>query len=246
MPIRAISFDLFDTLVDIAMDALPAYTLAGQPARGTQGLLYAALDAQTRGRWPIEEFVRLDAELRAKGLADGLEMLTLDRFAQLCAALGVADPRLPEALTALHMEQLFQRTSYLAHHRDVLLRLRERHRLAVCSNFSHTETAERVLRAAGLHELLDAIVVSADCGVRKPRAEIFRQLAASLRLEPAQILHVGDRLPADVGGASALGMRTAWLTRRVADVERSRSEYRGPAPDRVIADLAELLESADG
>jgi putative hydrolase of the HAD superfamily len=245
MPIRAVSFDLFDTLVDIAMDALPTFTVGGRPARGTSGLLYAALDAPTRQRWAIEDFVRIDSEIRTKGLAGGLELVTPRRFAELCAALGALEPQLPERLTELHMEQLFLRTTYLAHHRDVLESLRHRHRLAVCSNFSHTPTAQRVLRTAGLHDLLELVVVSADCGVRKPRPEIFREVSAGLQLDPGEILHVGDRLPADVGGAAAIGMRTAWLTRRVADVERSRAEYRGPAPEHVIADLAELMDRTD-
>jgi FMN phosphatase YigB (HAD superfamily) len=54
------------------------------------------------------------------------------------------------------------------------------------------------------------------------------------------VLHVGDSLTADVAGASARGMKTAWLTRRVPDREAALKDYDGPKPDHVIADLAEL------
>ena len=55
-----------------------------------------------------------------------------------------------------------------------------------------------------------------------------------------EVLHVGDNLDADVGGAATLGMRTAWLTRRVADPAAARSSHGGPLPDFTLADLAEL------
>jgi FMN phosphatase YigB (HAD superfamily) len=54
------------------------------------------------------------------------------------------------------------------------------------------------------------------------------------------VLHVGDQLESDVGGAAELGLRTAWITRRVADSADARARYSGPAPDHVVADLAEV------
>jgi FMN phosphatase YigB (HAD superfamily) len=51
---------------------------------------------------------------------------------------------------------------------------------------------------------------------------------------------VGDSLRADVAGAAQLGMRTAWLTRRVKDPRAALAAHEGPAPDFTIADLAEL------
>ena len=61
-----------------------------------------------------------------------------------------------------------------------------------------------------------------------------------LGLSAEQVLHVGDNLAADVAGAAAVGMRTAWLTRRIADPASALREYEGRAPDHVISDLAEL------
>jgi len=51
---------------------------------------------------------------------------------------------------------------------------------------------------------------------------------------------VGDSLRADVVGAAALGIKTAWLTRRVKDPRAALAEHTGPAPDFTIGDLAEL------
>jgi putative hydrolase of the HAD superfamily len=113
-------------------------------------------------------------------------------------------------------------------------------RLAVCSNFSHGETARFVLEQAGLLEHFDPVVISEDVGIRKPRAEIFEAVLERLGAAPAEVIHVGDSLTADVAGAATLGMRTAWLTRRVRDPEAALRDYEGPAPDHVIEDLAGL------
>ena len=51
---------------------------------------------------------------------------------------------------------------------------------------------------------------------------------------------MGDDLRADVGGAAPLGIRTAWLTRRVRDPEAKLRVYEGPPPDWTLADLGEL------
>jgi FMN phosphatase YigB (HAD superfamily) len=74
-------------------------------------------------------------------------------------------------------------------------------------------------------------------GLRKPRPEIFRRRRRAGRGGGD---HVGDDLVADVGGAAPLGIRTAWVTRRVRDPEAKLREWAGPAPDWTVSDLAEL------
>ena len=119
-------------------------------------------------------------------------------------------------------------------------KLATRARVGVCSNFSHTPTAERVLDAAGLRPHLTSVVVSESVGIRKPRPEIFEAALRELGVAPEETLHVGDNLDADVAGASALGMRTAWLTRRVRDAEAKLAAHEGPKPDHVIGRLDEI------
>ena len=54
-----------------------------------------------------------------------------------------------ETLTRTHMGAIRERVTFPAHHAALLARLRGRVRLAVCSNFSHGETARAVLDAGG-------------------------------------------------------------------------------------------------
>jgi putative hydrolase of the HAD superfamily len=67
---------------------------------------------------------------------------------------------------------------------------------------------ERDLADMGLLERLDAIVFSSEVGVRKPRPEIFYRALDELGVDPGRAVFVGDRLEADIKGASELGMTT--------------------------------------
>ena len=91
-------------------------------------------------------------------------------------------------------------------------------------------TAERV----GLTGLLDAFVVSATVGVRKPDPRIFR-LAAEACGEPTRgAWMIGDS-DADIAGAAASEMRSVWLA-------RSRDWHRKDLrPDAIAASLTEAL-----
>lgn len=82
----------------------------------------------------------------------------------------------------------------------------------------------------------DAVVTSEACRAYKPAAPIFEAALRELGVAPAEALHVGDSLEADVGGAQRLGMATAW-------VDRTREAVRpgGPTPDLVVSDLTGLL-----
>ena len=73
-------------------------------------------------------------------------------------------------------------------------------------------------------------------------ADVLCTVRLSRKLYPEA---VGDSLDADVAGAAQLGMRTAWLTRRVRDPEAALREYEGPKPDHVIVDLRELEDLLD-
>ena len=234
MPIRAVSFDLFDTLVDL--------DLSGVPLQETLGALHAAVAPYTE--LDLAGFAAAaraaDRELRQERYEAGLEIATEERFAAVLDRIGVQVPGLVETLTGVHMGVLKGRVSVPEHHAALLGRLRERGPVGLCSNFTHAPTARRILDESELSAHLDPIVISVDVGLRKPRPEIFASLLRGLGCPPEATLHVGDNLEADVAGAAALGMRTAWLTRRVPDPEAARAAYRGPAPDHVIADLDEL------
>jgi HAD superfamily hydrolase (TIGR01509 family) len=242
MALAAVSFDLFDTLVDLHMETLPRFTLNGIERRGTHAALHAAIARAA----PVsfERFANVlaevDRELRDAHAVRDRELPTLERFRELVKRLEIEAPGLPPELTRVHMDAIRAQVRPLGHHPGVLARLQARFRLGVCSNFSHAPTARRVLEEHGLAGAFHTTVFSEEVGLRKPRPEMFRALLDALELEPDAVLHVGDRLEEDVRGAAEVGIRTAWITRRCPDVAAALRAHRGPPPDHVIADLAEL------
>jgi HAD superfamily hydrolase (TIGR01509 family) len=242
MPVRAVLFDLFDTLVDLPLDRLPAIEVGGRAVPSTAGALHAAL--APRADVDLEALTatlrEIDRAWRQGAGAEGRELPTVERFARLCACLDLHDEELPELLTQVHMGMIADLAETPAHHARVLDSLRPQLRLGLCSNFSHAPTALAILERARLRERLDAIAISHEVGLRKPRREIFEAALARLGVAPREAVHVGDNLEADVEGAAAAGLRTVWLTRRVGDPEAARAAYRGPPPHWIVRDLGEI------
>ncbi len=69
----------------------------------------------------------------------------------------------------------------------------------------------RHIEALGFRERVDTILISEVEGLRKPDKELFLRAAARLHVAPAQCLFVGDNPAADILGAHAAGMMTAWF-----------------------------------
>ncbi len=240
--IRAVLFDLFDTLVDLHMDRLPEVSVGGRRTHSTYPFLHAALGEHADV--PFERFAevlaQVDAESQRTMFIEKREVPTRLRFATLAARLGIDAPGLPELLTDVHMDKVVGCVTTLAHHVPLIASMREQVRLGVCSNFTHAPAALRVIREAGLAPHLDVVVISEDVGVRKPRPEIFEEALRQLGTTAAETVHVGDNLAADVGGAAAAGMRAVWITRRVGDPHKALQGHPGPWPAGRVRDLAEL------
>ena len=242
MSVAAVIFDLFDTLVDLPMDTLPRVEIRGQQIPSTAGALHDALCR--RHDVPFERFVnalrQVDRHWRTIAYREGRELPTRDRFARVADVLELDDPELAPLLTDVHMGLLETVARFVPHHPETLAALRQRVRIGLCSNFSHTPTALSVLDRAGLQPHIDAIVVSHDVGIRKPRPEIFAATLAALAVPAEQAIHVGDNLDADVAGADGVGLRTIWITRRVPDPEGALARHKGPAPTWIVNDLSEI------
>jgi HAD superfamily hydrolase (TIGR01549 family) len=183
-----------------------------------------------------------DRELGASHLEQGLEIPTLLRFQRVADRLAIADAGLPEALTRAHMDGIASIAAAPDHHDETLGRLAARFRLGLCSNFSHAETALAILERERLLRHFSAVAISETTRFRKPRREIFEALLDELGLAPEEVVHVGDRLPDDVDGAAATGMRSVWLTRRVREPEKVLREHPGARPTWTVADLGELAD----
>ena len=240
-PYRAILFDLFDTLVRFVRERLPVVRVNGRELRSSVGRLHEVLRLSA-------PHVTLEALHGAMGESwkeaerlraiDHREVAAPERFAHLfqCLSLDPAAcaPGLITELIETHRAELAKAVEFAPHHRALLDELHARYRLAVVSNFDYTPTALGILRAAGIAELFELIVVSDAVGWRKPAPVIFRQTLEHMGLEPHETLFVGDRIDIDVAGAHAVGMDSAWVN---PDAE--------PVPPGLAPPTYELRDLAD-
>jgi REG-2-like HAD superfamily hydrolase len=97
-----------------------------------------------------------------------------------------------------------------------------------------------LLHALDLVSHFDFIAASARIGFEKPRPEIFRHALAQAGAEPAEAIHVGDHLDADVGGARKLGIGAVLIDR-----DGHYAEARVPDDVPIVRSLDELLPIVD-
>jgi phosphoserine phosphatase len=146
---------------------------------------------------------------------------------------GVSDPSLAEELGRCFGEERRLRHRAFADTRPALAELRATHRLALVTNGASCLQREK-LAGTGLSERdFDAVVISGDVGIAKPKPEVFAHALALLGVGASQTVMVGDSLERDVRGAEACGIRGIWLNR---DGRRPS----GPNGHTEIATLAEL------
>jgi FMN hydrolase / 5-amino-6-(5-phospho-D-ribitylamino)uracil phosphatase len=82
-------------------------------------------------------------------------------------------------------------------------------KLALVSNTASPQwLLQPILERQGLVDRLDAIVLSSEVGKRKPHPAIFERALQELGVDAGEALFVGDRLEADILGASRVGMTT--------------------------------------
>jgi|SRR5579864_50194 len=84
--------------------------------------------------------------------------------------------------------------------------------LGVISNGTRDQQIGKLKRAGLLHHF-SVLVFSEDFGLGKPDRSIFLEACRQADKNPAECVHIGDDLVADVGASHGLGMRSVWLDR---------------------------------
>lgn len=119
---------------------------------------------------------------------------------------------------------------------DVLTGLRERRLpLAVVSNWQRG--LGHFCYELGLSAWFGCVLASAEVGVARPDPDIFLDACRRLGVAPAEVLHIGDTPEEDYAGARAAGMQGVLLTR---DVGFERGGVR------VVQTLSGLLDLVAG
>lgn len=206
---RAVTFDLYDTLVVVA----PAARRAHQQ------------DMADRIGIPLEEFLALwDTTTRASGT--GVIGPTTDRVRhvldQIPGHAGASDDLVAELADAEH-RFLRSAVRVVDGIPGLLADLRSRGiRTWLVSNCS--ASVAHTLDASGLLPLLDGVTLSCDVGHMKPEPEIYESALTALGVAAHEAWYVADGMVDELGAATRVGMRAARVT---------WSHATGHAPDGV-------------
>ena len=225
-PVRAVLFDLHDTLVGVPADDLVARRRAA----------HEVLRSVT-GASDFAAFCAADDEARSSLYPDGnpemLDYSVAHRFGiatrQLTGREVSSDvlARMVDAYIGVWIELLVP----LPGTTEALDTLGRRYRLGLVTDFGDAPGVYRILERFGLAGRFDPVVISVEVGRAKPHPSMFARALEGLGLSPSEIVHVGDNLVCDVEGASRAGIRPILM------------DYAGRYPDfrgERIADLRGL------
>lgn len=239
---QALLFDLCDTIMPFRNDRMPLARIQGKEIRTTSPLLYECF-AQHAPPIPYEDFhshfVETTESVWILRDQSGEEISSAVRFERFLERLGVERGDQWDALHRRFLETHLSRIALCLECapavRDLLVRLKKQHRIGLVSNFDDTETVYHVLKREGVAPFFDAVIISSEIGLRKPRPEIFLAACEKIGVAPAECLFIGDSFENDVVGAKRLGMDAAWI-----NPAGLPPPIDGPRPDYILAELTDL------
>jgi FMN phosphatase YigB (HAD superfamily) len=200
--IRAVLFDLGDTLVD-------ERDYVGWCELARRYYLDIDPDALTHAFQEVER--ELDAETPRLAREDGILEFwrrTLGRAAEREVPVDVVRKFVQAVRSTEVPVRLFSDT------RRCLDQLIAEHRLlGVVSNSTSEARVRQILDRAGILDYFSRVVSSGTEGVEKPDPEIFRRTLKRMEVRPEEALYVGNLAFTDAKAAAAAGLHSVWLNR---------------------------------
>jgi putative hydrolase of the HAD superfamily len=232
MPIKAILFDMFDTLMLIEKNH---EFYSPSLLRMYRYLNENGIDV------PFDKFNAVYIEVRdglyAKADLNWEEPHFNVRVADTLKNLGydyTVSSLLVTSATSEFCEEFMKFVSIDEEAEAVLRKLHSKYKLGIVSNFAIPECVVKLLKGSKIYELFDVVVVSGAVNKRKPHPEIFEGALKMLGVFASEAVFVGDTIDADVEGPKAVGMKVVYIERR----EQKKSEKF--CPDHTIKCLREL------
>ncbi|MDA1089734.1 MAG: HAD family hydrolase [Proteobacteria bacterium] len=228
--IKAVTFDLWDTIVDDDSD---------EPKRLAQGLRpkpeerrHLLWEALTRHQEiAIEDvtaaFDAADAAFNKAWKGHSITWKIGDRLARALMELGrtLPDEELAKLADDLGRMEVDIPPDPIDGIADALEELSRRYKLCIVSDAIVTpaDGLRRMLDGHGLKQYFQGFAFSDEAGHSKPHADMFNSAARQLGVEVTEMIHVGDRDHNDIKGPQALGMKAVLFTATRDDDKDSTS-----------------------
>lgn len=237
MTVKGIIFDVNGTLTDIRTNEWndEVYRVIGN-FLSYQGILldpdvikyfyFQGIKKQRAAgvdRYPEYDAIEIFSEIIAQHSTDFTRALSTAKLEQL-----------PRLLAEAHRAASRFRLKLYPGVEQTLRQLHQKYALAVISD-AQTAYAVPELNAVGLSGYFDPIVVSGDFGYRKPDRRLFKSAMGAMKMEPSELVFVGNDMYHDVYGAQRLGIRTIFFKSN-----QGLQEKDGVKPDYIIYNFPEL------
>lgn len=233
MPIKAVIFDMFDTLMLIEKEHA-FYSPALK-------CLHESL-VQNGIKISYRKFQKAYVEARDALFAEADAKLEEPHFnlrvSKALQSLGYElDPfgEVISAATFAFCEGFMNYVRIDPDTEETIRKLHKTYKLGIISNFAIPECVHKLLEKHSLSKFFDAIIISAAVNKRKPSPEIFEEALKRLDTKASEAVFVGDTMDADIKGAKGMGMKAILIGRR------PQEKIENVRPDQTIETLSELL-----
>lgn len=235
MKIKAVLFDLDDTLLWDARCVEEAFAATCAYAQKRAGVEPAQLEAAVREEaralyasyetFPFTQNIGINP---FEGLWGHFRDGHLEQFRKMAAivpsyrreswtrglkVLGIDDGDLGYELGEMFAAERRKRSYVYEETYEVLDALKGKYPLLLLTNGSPELQREKLSAEPQLAAYFDHILISGEFGEGKPAASLFRHAANRLGIAPEEGMMVGDKLTTDILGSNSVGMPNAWINR---------------------------------
>ena len=235
MPIKAVLFDMFDTLMLIEKNHAfynpslkRAHMFLVKNGVDVQFRVFSDAYIKARDALYVEANAQLEEPHFNLRISNALERVGYSFDVQSEVVAGATNAFCEGFMKYVRIDD---------HARSALEKLHGKYKLGIVSNFAIPECVDKLLEKHGLDTLFDVVVVSGAINKRKPSPEIFHKALEKLGVSAENAVFVGDTADADIIGAKAAGMKTIFIERRV------QKESEQACPNQTIKNLSELTNA---
>lgn len=235
--IKAILFDMFDTLMLIEKDhAFYSPSLHASYEFLAENGVSVTFEEFEKAYVTVRDnlYAEVNSELGEPHfnirIAGALKSLGFNHDASDPIVVGATEAFCRRFMTYVRIDK---------HAERVLRELHKKYELGVVSNFAIPECVTNLMQKHGLEKLFDVIIVSGAVNKRKPHPEIFHRALQELGVTAEETVFVGDTIDADVMGAKAAGMKTIFIERRL------QKDAEIACPTQIIKSLDQLVAAIE-
>ena len=223
--IKAIGFDLFDTLITVEN-----FSLSKEVGRLADILSKSGFDINK----PKFSSAYLESANQFVRIAKETGKETHNRY-WICKALNKLgfsvlpdDSRINHSLD-VYFQEFLHYAKLIPGTIEMLEQIKFKYYLGLLSNFTYPPAVRRIITNLNLESFFNTIIISGEIGYRKPHPNTFLRLTDELNISANKLLFIGDNYEDDIEGAINFGSCALFIKHEsIPDSESSYQIFKKP------------------